>query len=135
MITKHAAFVALLASIALAGCSGRSESDPEALLEEDIEEESAPKTEKRKRPGNTRESISAIETAAQIYKIYTGAFPSSVDELRSSKDGRSPILDPKKPLCDAWGNDFRLRTVDGGFLEIRSAGPDGKMDTDDDITN
>jgi len=33
---------------------------------------------------------------------------------------------------DGWGNDFRL-TKEGGLYDVRSAGADGKFDTDDDL--
>ena len=56
-------------------------------------------------------------------------------DLKSSADGMRPLLDPKKPTQDGWGNDFQLRIVDNGFLEVRSAGADGQMNTSDDITN
>lgn len=84
----------------------------------------------------TRTSISSLETSATTYKMNVGSWPSSVQDMkqRGGGDG-SPVLDPGKSSKDAWGNEFQLRVVDGNFIEIRSAGPDGSMNTDDDITN
>jgi general secretion pathway protein G len=82
--------------------------------------------------GATRASISAIKTAAQAYEIRTGKFPDSIDALTQPIGDRPAPLE-KKPK-DAWGNDFQLRKTDKG-VEIRSAGPDGSFNTQDDITD
>ena len=82
--------------------------------------------------GATRTSISAIKSAADMYEIRTGKYPDSVEAL-TQPIGDRPALLEKKPQ-DAWGNDFQLRRKDKG-IEIRSAGPDGSFNTQDDITN
>lgn len=87
------------------------------------------------RANATRDSIRSIETAAAAYEVRVGRYPNSVEDLKSSADGMRPLLDPKKPTQDGWGNEFQLRIVDNGFLEVRSAGEDGQMNTSDDITN
>ena len=38
----------------------------------------------------------------------------------------------KRNKTDPWGNEYGLETEDG-FLDVYSAGPDGKYDTDDDL--
>jgi hypothetical protein len=37
------------------------------------------------------------------------------------------------PLRDAWGGEFRGYCNDEGMAQVRSAGPDGRFDTPDDI--
>ena len=81
----------------------------------------------------TRSSISTIESVARIYEIRTGKFPDSIDALLQPMGERPPLLD-EKARNDAWGTPFQVRR-NGSSIEIRSAGPDGQMNTSDDITN
>ena len=67
-----------------------------------------------------------------MYEIRTGKYPDSIDAL-AQPIGDRPALLEKKPQ-DAWGNDFQIRKTEKG-VEIRSAGPDGSFNTQDDITN
>ena len=79
----------------------------------------------------TRSAISAIEQAARVYEIRTGRFPDSLDQLIQPMGDRPALLD-KKAITDAWGTRVSYkRTTD--FFEIRSAGPDRVMNTEDDI--
>ncbi|MEM9828827.1 MAG: type II secretion system protein GspG [Planctomycetota bacterium] len=72
-----------------------------------------------------------------LYQIRVGGLPESLESL---KDGPS---DPNKKAKwrrsimdeipkDAWENDFKY-SVKGNTYEIRSAGEDGQVNTDDDI--
>ena len=81
----------------------------------------------------TRQSIAAIKTAADMYEIRTGKYPDSISALTQPIGDRPAPLDDKNTR-DAWGNDFQLRSSSSG-IEIRSAGPDGSFNTDDDVTN
>ena len=83
----------------------------------------------------TKDTINVISIAAAAHEVRTGHQPQSISALQSSADGMRPLLDPNKPVLDGWGNPFQLRIVQGGFLEIRSAGKDGVMNTSDDISN
>lgn len=44
-----------------------------------------------------------------------------------------PRIDPERGLLDAWGNPFHFHMLSREQLEIRSAGPDGGLFTDDDL--
>jgi hypothetical protein len=44
-----------------------------------------------------------------------------------------PRMDPARGLLDAWGNPFHFHMIARDHLEIRSAGPDGELFTDDDL--
>ncbi len=81
----------------------------------------------------TRSTISAIEQAARTYEIRTGRFPDSLAQLLQPMGDRPPLLD-RKASTDAWGVPFTYRRT-SSFIEIRSAGPDGAMNTSDDLVN
>ena len=44
-----------------------------------------------------------------------------------------PAINAKGELCDRWGTPFFFHQLSGGQMEIRSAGPDRTLWTDDDI--
>jgi len=81
----------------------------------------------------TRSSIATIESAARVYEIRTGKFPDSIDALLQPMGDKPALLD-EKARNDTWGTPFQVRR-NGSNVEIRSAGPDGQMNTSDDITN
>ena len=81
----------------------------------------------------TRTTISSIESAAKAWKIRHGNNPDSIDLLLQPDGDREALL-PAKAKTDAWDNEIQYR-FNGGLLDIRSAGPDGRMNTSDDITN
>jgi general secretion pathway protein G len=82
----------------------------------------------------TRASISTITQSAAAYEIQVGRYPESLDELASPINERRPLL-KKESLNDAWGTPFRYKLVGRDEFEVRSAGPDLKMDTEDDLHN
>ena len=81
----------------------------------------------------TRTSIAAIEQAARMFEIRTGKYPDSIDQLLQPMGDRQPLLDAKSKN-DQWGNPFTFKKT-SNFIEIRSAGKDGAMNTQDDILN
>lgn len=81
----------------------------------------------------TRTSIAAIEQAARMFEIRTGKYPDSIDQLLQPMGDRQPLLDAKSKN-DQWGNPFAFKKT-SNFIEIRSAGKDGAMNTQDDILN
>ena len=44
-----------------------------------------------------------------------------------------PALNARGELCDRWGTPFRFHQLSGDRMEIRSAGPDRRFATDDDV--
>lgn len=46
---------------------------------------------------------------------------------------RHPAINARGELCDRWGTPFRFHQLSGTQMEIRSAGPDGKFGTPDDV--
>ena len=82
-----------------------------------------------------RTSIDAIKTAVQAYEASTTSLPQSLDDLtKDQPDGRPPLLEKNK-LNDQWGKPVQYKKIGKYKYEIRSAGPDGNINTEDDITN
>ena len=71
-----------------------------------------------------------IKDAVASYQLKHKKLPSSLDQLCGGED---PILSNDKDLYDPWDNKYELVLKDKTRVVIRSAGPDGKMGTDDDI--
>ncbi len=45
----------------------------------------------------------------------------------------NPAINAKGELCDRWGTPYFFHQISGQRMEIRSAGPDQKLWTDDDV--
>ena len=85
----------------------------------------------------SKAQMQMIKNNIDMYRVRIGGLP---DSLESLKDGPSdpnkkakwtrPIMDPIPK--DAWDNDFKY-TVQGSSFELRSAGGDGQINTDDDV--
>lgn len=83
--------------------------------------------------------ISTLSQAINVYFIDNGSYPPSLEALVMMPDGlanpqkwNGPYLEKELP-ADPWGNAYQYR-VDGDRIVIWSAGPDGAIDTEDDIT-
>jgi general secretion pathway protein G len=87
--------------------------------------------------------ISAFKTALNTFEVDNGYFPKGQNGLqdliqrpRDAQNWHGPYLEtlPKDP----WGNDYHYsypgRNNTSGY-DLASAGPDGQLGTDDDITN
>ncbi len=82
----------------------------------------------------TRTSIKNIGTAIEMYELSTGQLPDTLADLTRPLGDQPPLI-RGDVLTDSWGTGFdysRKGTVD---FELRSAGPDRQMGTEDDITN
>ena len=80
-----------------------------------------------------RTQMATIAHAVDEYERAEGELPASLDELLEARkiDGRPYIhYMPRDP----WGRRFRYGLLnDGRSYELRSLGPDGQFETDDDI--
>lgn len=93
----------------------------------------------------TRHQISTLKTACKAYKMKMLSFPSNLQDLVqkpanvSSAKWTRPFLDldtlpADLQIRDPWGNQFEYRADEqNDRVYIVSAGPDGSMNTDDDI--
>ncbi len=86
------------------------------------------------RKETTRQSIAAIDQAVTVYNVKVGKMPKDISDLTKGINDDEEGLLKSNNINDAWGNPFELK-VDGRKYTIRSAGPDGQMNTEDDITN
>lgn len=85
----------------------------------------------------TTTQLKMLEGHITQYQLRIGGLPESLESLR---DGPSDAAKKAKWINsiikeipkDAWGNDLDYK-VNGNTYEIRSAGIDGQMSTEDDI--
>ena len=82
----------------------------------------------------TRTSISAICTAVSTFDATKSRLPESLDEMTTETADGAALLD-KANLSDSWGHPFQYKKVSKFKYEVRSAGPDGNMGTEDDLIN
>lgn len=85
--------------------------------------------------------LKSIEQAIMMYKLETGSFPKSLNDLSSLPTGMSqdkwggPFLD--KPVThDLWGTNLKYSASEqDDKVSLFSAGPDKTFDTEDDVRN
>ncbi len=125
---KLIVFGALLAlAAALIGCGKKkveNRSDGESRISE----------RKSERKRETRELIKNVEIALKMYCLKHGKYPDSLDVLTQAPDDDSDPLLVGEPV-DPWGNELMYEKRGRKLPIIRSAGPDGELGTDDDLTN
>jgi general secretion pathway protein G len=83
--------------------------------------------------------INELEMACKAYKLQVGRFPASLDHLFSAppnvsvRQWRGPYVEEPIPP-DPWGGSYAYSADEGNNrVFIRSAGPDGQMNTADDV--
>lgn len=84
--------------------------------------------------------INTLSQAINVYFIDVGSYPPTLDALVIQPDGlanpqkwNGSYLEKELP-ADPWGNQY-LYSVNGDQIQIKSMGPDGIADTQDDITS
>jgi general secretion pathway protein G len=94
-----------------------------------------------------RAQIANFETALDLYKLDNDNYPSTeqgLAALRAQPSGDPPANNWKAAYLkkavpkDPWGGDYTYTcpgNVNTDSFDISSAGPDGKLGTEDDITN
>ena len=138
------ALLCLVAVGASIGCDGeKSSADKDAQFKEDVHtiaefirasEERSDEMASQARVETTGKAIEALGQAVLIYQIKVGRLPMSLRDLTKGINDDDEGLLKSNDVIDAWGNPFEYK-VDGKKYTIRSAGPDGQMNTEDDITN
>ena len=89
--------------------------------------------------------ISTFKTALNAYEVQTGEYPKGqnglmdlIQQPRNVQGWSGPYLDSDTVPKDPWGNEY-VYTCPGKHnptsYDIVSAGPDGQLNTDDDIAN
>lgn len=88
-------------------------------------------------PRDTREPA-ALKAALNQYQATYGHYPSGsalaqIAALRGDNPRKMYFLDPDNAFIDPWGTAYRIE-IDGGNVEVSSAGPDRRFGTADDRT-
>ena len=79
--------------------------------------------------------IKNVEIALKMYNMkHGGKYPDSLDVLTMAPDDDSDPLLEGEPV-DPWGNELMYEKRGRKLPLIRSVGPDGEFDTDDDLAN
>ncbi|SMP63343.1 type II secretion system protein G (GspG) [Neorhodopirellula lusitana] len=86
----------------------------------------------------TQTQLNSLKSNIVYYKLKMNELPESLDNLRdgpsdSSKKAKWVDSIIESIPTDAWGNSFDM-SVKGNEFEIKSAGLDGQMNTEDDLT-
>jgi general secretion pathway protein G len=82
--------------------------------------------------------LNSLKQAVQMYRITMNTLPKSLEELRDGPSDSAKKAKWTGPIIetipdDAWGNAIKYEVKGNGF-ELRSAGLDGQMNTEDDLT-
>lgn len=85
----------------------------------------------------SRAQIQMFKKNIDLYQIRIGGLPESLSTLKEGPSDPNKKAKWTRPLMDtipndAWDNPFKY-SVKGNSYEIRSAGEDGQVNTDDDI--
>ncbi len=84
------------------------------------------------READTRQSMRAISEAIGRYRSENGRLP-EVESFEELSDLLTPRYLPQLIRLDGWSHAFSLKVLSPQSLELRSAGPDGALDTEDDL--
>lgn len=79
-----------------------------------------------------RMHLRGFEGSIDMYRMRHKKLPASLEELTAT-DGLNPHPFLKRIPKDPWGNAYAYRTLGRSTYEVRSHGPDGTPDTDDDL--
>jgi len=87
----------------------------------------------------SRLAMGKIQQSMELYRVHNFRYPTSEQGLKAlssdpgnAKRWRGPYIEEAK-LTDPWGVNFEYES-DGRTFKITSAGPDGSIGTEDDIT-
>ncbi len=86
----------------------------------------------------TKAQLQSLKNNIQYYQIKVNALPETLEALRDGPSDGDKKAKWGEPIIteipkDAWENDL-VYSVTGNSYEIRSAGIDGQVNSDDDIT-
>ncbi len=83
------------------------------------------------RVNKVKADISTFDSAIELYRLKKRSYPESFEELINAN-----FLKVSSVPKDPWDNEYVLEEGEGRFKYIiRSFGPDGEQETEDDITN
>ena len=85
-----------------------------------------------KRTARTRSNLNTLSSGIRQYLNRHSKLPPAKD-FRQLIDALSPNYLGQVTRLDAWSNPFSYRTLSASAYDLRSAGPDGRIDTADDL--
>ncbi len=91
----------------------------------------------------TEAQISSLENSLKLYEMDNGGYPEKLDALIDApseveKSWNGPYIESDTVPRDSWNLEFEYNTPGEHHkkkFDLRSAGPDKEMDTEDDIVN
>jgi type II secretory pathway pseudopilin PulG len=86
-----------------------------------------------KRVDLAQEQLQALATAIDIYDVDREQLPGKLEVLGGNPPFGAPYLKAKDSLIDPWGTPYWYDTNSVPY-DLRSAGPDRRLKTEDDIT-
>lgn len=86
------------------------------------------------RRSRAKAQMANFSAAIDMHHLQHKKLPDSLEALTETS-ARDPHPFLKKLPKDPWGNDYEYRVLDRRNYEIRSYGPDGQPDTEDDLTH
>jgi general secretion pathway protein G len=99
----------------------------------------------RSRITATVTQLSTFKTALDAYEVDMGSYPKGksgmldlIQQPRDAVNWHGPYLQADAMPKDPWGNDYVYELPgrhNPSFYDLSSAGPDGRLGTDDDIGN
>lgn len=85
-----------------------------------------------KRTARTRSNLKTLSSGIRQYLSQHSKLPPAKD-FRQLIDALSPDYLEQVTRLDAWSNPFSYRALSASGYDLRSAGPDGTIDTADDL--
>jgi Type II secretion system (T2SS), protein G len=82
----------------------------------------------------TRESLQRLQEGIQKYRAKTGTLPDT-SSIAKLTDALFPNYMPEVIRYDAWNHELTVRLKSENSCEIVSAGPDGILGNDDDLSS
>ena len=76
------------------------------------------------------EDVANLRTLAKLFRLEMGRYPDSLSELTEPTEKERNGFIPELPI-DPWGQEYWYEP--GDQLVIFSTGPDGEVDTEDDV--
>ena len=85
-----------------------------------------------KRTARTRSDLRVLSEGIHLYRNEHSSLPQARD-FQELIDALSPKYLDQVTRLDAWSNPFSYKSLSASDYDLRSAGPDGRMNTPDDL--
>ena len=89
-------------------------------------------THRAKQTSIAQGQLHAIATAIDVYEVDADHLPTNLTVLGGNPPFGMPYVKPRDSLVDPWGKPY-CYSVYSNRYDLRSAGPDGRLQTRDDV--